>query len=293
MTITPNPGTDWPDNYQGCTITGRFIDVSGLPVQGMVHFTPSPAALLNASQDVIVVSKRITATLDADGAFEITVPATDDPDVNPTGWTYEVFEDFAGGRKYSINAPQNEVVDLADISPVPNNAGNAIVVGPPGPKGDKGDTGTGNTALWLPAIKTTTWGSGYYDYQEVVPMPDSAITYGYTDPRYNESMTSVDVFAVFSGKVGPGHDGNIRLGFYWASKPMDGTNNSYFSLVSAPNITEPSAGSGYVRAYKVGSGLTITPNTMFHGRVARYGSDATDTATAANGFMGLLVKPAE
>jgi hypothetical protein len=55
------------------------------------------------------------------GAFSVTLPATNDPDVVPNPFTYSVEESFPGGRTYTISIPYDTVgsLDLADISPAP------------------------------------------------------------------------------------------------------------------------------------------------------------------------------
>lgn len=133
---TPNTGSPlWPSNFQGCTVTAQYLDLKGLPLSGTVTFTASPSALLDANVSLIIVPKVFTATLDANGRINITLPATDDPDINPVNWTYAVSENFTGGRKYNIKAPQNTTIDLVNVSPVPSSNGEAIIRGPQGLSG--------------------------------------------------------------------------------------------------------------------------------------------------------------
>jgi hypothetical protein len=53
----------------------------------------------------------IVATLDSNGAFSIALPATDDPDISPSGFTYKVEERFGGKlmRSYDIMIPYDTV----------------------------------------------------------------------------------------------------------------------------------------------------------------------------------------
>lgn len=124
-----------PANFQTCTVTGKFIDIQGNPVSGSLTFTPQPTALLDQDVTTIIVTKPFTATLDSSGAFSIVLPATDDPDINPVDWTYAVSENFLGGRKYNIYAPQSTTIDLSIVSPVPSSPGSGIVRGPQGAAG--------------------------------------------------------------------------------------------------------------------------------------------------------------
>jgi peptidoglycan/xylan/chitin deacetylase (PgdA/CDA1 family) len=155
MSVYPtNP--NWPANFEGATITGKYVDSLGAPVSGTVDFTPVPLALLDAAAETIIVSKKVSAPLDANGAFSVTLPATNDTDINPVGWTYKVVENFTGGRTYNIEAPKGVTSDLAVIGPVPSSAGNAMVVGPAG-------SGASLTsyAYQKPSSVVTTFQSGH------------------------------------------------------------------------------------------------------------------------------------
>lgn len=142
MTTTVYPGDpDWPSNYGGGTITGRFVDITATPITGSVNFEPTPTVLLNSGAKRIIIGRKVSVPLDDTGAFSVTLPASNDPDVNPSGWTYRVTENFAGGRSYEIEVKEGETRDLTEIVPVPASTGNAIVVGPPGPPGPPGPAG--------------------------------------------------------------------------------------------------------------------------------------------------------
>ncbi|WP_268826424.1 hypothetical protein [Streptomyces sp. A1-5] len=94
----------------------------------------------------LFVAGPLVAELDATGRFEITLPATDVPDMNPQDWAYVVKEDLEGiqrNRSYAALFPKAVPdVDLADIAPADPLTPNYVpVIGPRGPKGAKGDTG--------------------------------------------------------------------------------------------------------------------------------------------------------
>lgn len=128
----PNPGKAlWPANFQGCTVQGTYVDLNGDPVVGSVEFTPTPAMLLDVTSGVMVVPVAREVILDNNGHFSVIVPATDDPDINPMDWTYQVKEKFDNGRSFSIRAPQNSTVNLVSVSPVPASGGTATLFGPP------------------------------------------------------------------------------------------------------------------------------------------------------------------
>lgn len=135
--ITVYPGNAaWPTNWQGSHLTGTYIDLLGNPLSGQVLFTPaftdSPGAAISTAFKVIVMAATRSVNLDANGHFDVILPATDDPDITPRGWTYTVTESFAGGRTYSIDAPANANRDLVDVAPVTFAGGVALTRGLPG-----------------------------------------------------------------------------------------------------------------------------------------------------------------
>ncbi len=130
-----------PENIPSVTVRGRFLDPSGRPLSGAVTFR-APAQLTFPQSDVIL-GGPVVAQLDAQGSIEVTLPATDAPDMDPSGWAYIVAEQLAGipvGRTYNILLPTAQpLVDLADIAPTDPSKPN--YVGVPGPKGDTGPAG--------------------------------------------------------------------------------------------------------------------------------------------------------
>ena len=108
------------------TITGNYVDFEGNPIQGQIRFTLGDV-LRAGSDDQMVAPSSIVVAL-ASGAFSVTLPATNDPDVIPNPFTYTVEESFPGGRNYTISIPYNTVgsLDLADISPTPTLSTNYV-----------------------------------------------------------------------------------------------------------------------------------------------------------------------
>lgn len=129
----------FPTNYARVWVRGRIIDLLAAVEQretiGMnaspIVFTPSATVLLDsATRQIISSSTPLEAYAQGlDGYFEIQLPATDDPNINPVGWTYSVREPT--GRVYDINVPWDtpaindaddpldgqKVIDLVDIVP--------------------------------------------------------------------------------------------------------------------------------------------------------------------------------
>ncbi|MEU8758548.1 hypothetical protein [Streptomyces sp. NPDC048659] len=134
-----------PDLIPTVTVRGRFLAPDGIPLSGAIVFR-APGQLTFPQADVIL-GGPVTVQLDAQGGFEVTLPATDAPDMDPSGWAYIVTEQLAGipvGRTYNILLPRAQPeVDLSDIAPTdpakPNWVG---VPGPTGPQGPAGAPGS-------------------------------------------------------------------------------------------------------------------------------------------------------
>ena len=100
------------------TITGAYVDYSGTAISGQITFTLGDV-LRSGIDNIMVAPSTVVVPLIA-GAFSVTLPATNDPDIIPNPYTYTVVESFVGGRTYTISVPYNGgSLDLADISPLP------------------------------------------------------------------------------------------------------------------------------------------------------------------------------
>ncbi|MEU9306964.1 collagen-like protein [Streptomyces sp. NPDC048256] len=108
-----------PEGIPTVRVTGRFLTPNGQALTGQVIFR-APGMVTFGEFDVIL-GGPVTAALDATGAFEVVLPATDAPGMNPTGWSYSVAEQLAGvamNRVYQVLLPaETPHVDLADIAP--------------------------------------------------------------------------------------------------------------------------------------------------------------------------------
>ncbi|WP_405376012.1 MULTISPECIES: hypothetical protein [unclassified Microbacterium] len=138
-----------PSNVSICEITGEFAraiidgsdpdrDPDAVPLPGLVvRFTAdlNPYLVRNAVSKKIIVVDPIVATTNAagvlvgpDGQPGVRVVASDDPDIEPTGWTYRVEisgTDFPSSR-FSFTAPSGATVDLAAVVPLPPSPGAQI-----------------------------------------------------------------------------------------------------------------------------------------------------------------------
>lgn len=114
-----------PAAWKLVRVFGRYRRLDGLPNNGSVTLTSRTEVYVNDDdgQRILVVPKVLSATLDANGAFELMVPTTDDPDISPVGWAYDVVESMPGGTRYAIVVPvamdEINLVTWARVDPVP------------------------------------------------------------------------------------------------------------------------------------------------------------------------------
>jgi len=153
-----------PTNVSYGTVVGQFLlaygdgpDVDprpdGVPAKGSIFFRPSPIKLLNPGAEpnpVTILPAVVEAVLDAegyllggDGERGMRLVATDDEDLNPSGWTWEVEfrltdQDDVPVRipAFNIELPGETEVDLTTVSPVPSANGVFYIVGPAGPSNE-------------------------------------------------------------------------------------------------------------------------------------------------------------
>jgi hypothetical protein len=111
-----------PGNLTTVEVTGRYIDASGAAVRGSVTFTLD-TPLLNAGASTYIIETEYTVTLDATGSFAVDLPATNDVDVTPTGWTWTLTPNFDGADPLTFALPTNlgPTVDITVLAPaLPN-----------------------------------------------------------------------------------------------------------------------------------------------------------------------------
>jgi hypothetical protein len=110
-----------PGNLTTVEVTGRYIDASGAAVRGSVTFTLD-TPLLDAGASTYIIETDYTVALDATGSFAVNLPATNDVDVTPTGWTWTLTPNFDGADPITFALPTNLTsVDITTLSPaLPN-----------------------------------------------------------------------------------------------------------------------------------------------------------------------------
>lgn len=80
-----------PASASTTVIQGRILDVTGMPLAVDVTFTPVPERIVVRSGDTTLYNRPVSASTDATtGAWTVEVLSSDDPDLDPTNWTYTV-----------------------------------------------------------------------------------------------------------------------------------------------------------------------------------------------------------
>ena len=97
-----------PTSWQTVRVFGTYkrFDM-GEAAHGAVTFEPVLVTAPEGAGRTVVLPKPRTVTLDAAGKIDIQLPATDDPDIAPTGWAYHVTEKIgrSEARAYFIHVP--------------------------------------------------------------------------------------------------------------------------------------------------------------------------------------------
>ena len=138
-----------PANVGSGYVTGRLIQAvldgsdpddkpDGIPIAGAkITFKPSVDMVVNrtVSPPVMIATTTGVCTTDDDGVLVdpmgqpgVWLVASDDPDLDPTGWTYTVQVSAPNfpSRAWSITVPEGSTQDLATAVPVPSNPGTAV-----------------------------------------------------------------------------------------------------------------------------------------------------------------------
>lgn len=139
-----------PANVGYCQVSGRFIqaildgtdldrDPDGIAIPGLsIVLTASVARVKNvtASPPVTIQLAPITLStddtgtvVDKDGVADVFIVASNDPDLDPTGWTYLATISAPTVPKYSFSfvAPEGGVVDLSTVTEVPPAPGTDLI----------------------------------------------------------------------------------------------------------------------------------------------------------------------
>ena len=97
-----------PTSWQTVRVFGTYKRFdTGEAAHGAVTFEPVLVTAPEGAGRTVVLPKPRTVTLDVAGKIDIQLPATDDPDIAPTGWAYRVTEKIgrSEARAYFIHVP--------------------------------------------------------------------------------------------------------------------------------------------------------------------------------------------
>lgn len=119
-------------NFERIWVIGYLVDLAKAAREelnygevGSIQFIPSTKVVLDDGTSQIITMRPYTVNPDPqNGFFKIQLPATNDPDINPTGWTYEVIE--PNGRRYHITVPYDTPVWFQEGDPLGLNGQQVI-----------------------------------------------------------------------------------------------------------------------------------------------------------------------
>lgn len=108
-----------------------YYHTDGAAATGTVDVI-SEEHLVSSADGAIVEPTNESVELDENGFFNLTVPATNDPQWGPQNYTYLIKENLSTGvRSYRIAVPYNTpggILNLASVSPVVNNPAPSMYV---------------------------------------------------------------------------------------------------------------------------------------------------------------------
>jgi hypothetical protein len=137
-----------PAEFNTVQVYGKYLNLDGTPVVGYLTFEAAPVILKAAVSKDLIVPVVLQVNLDADGSFAINLPVTDDPDINPSDWTYKVTEGFGTRRVYnlSVHLAAGPTINIYDLAPVAISTGEYYLQGATGPAGPPAIFTTGQPA---------------------------------------------------------------------------------------------------------------------------------------------------
>ncbi len=109
-------------------VQGKYLKLTGGPAGGTVSFDSS-IVVVDSVNNEIIFPIPLVVPLDGNGEFSIDIPATNDPDLLPSGWVYVVRENINNSpiiREFNMEVPFATPVDpitnirtlnMADVVP--------------------------------------------------------------------------------------------------------------------------------------------------------------------------------
>ncbi|WP_234336067.1 right-handed parallel beta-helix repeat-containing protein [Streptomyces sp. NRRL S-920] len=254
-----------PASIPTVTVHGTYLGPDGRPLAGTVTFN-APSMLTFPASDVFIAGP-VVAPLDENGRFSVRLPATDAPDMQPSGWAYLVKENLSGvigGRTFNVVLPKSLAdVDLADIVtadpttphfvPVPGLSAYQVAL-------ENGYQGT--EAEWVASLKGAKGDPGNGSVDSVN---------GYLGPQIILKPADVGALAATGGVV----TGVVR------SQLASATATALAAIIGAETFDRWRARADGYMAW--GSGVADRDTTLYRSGV---GSLATDGAFSAREIAG-------
>lgn len=113
-----------PASITYITVTGHYVDASGTALSGTVEFTPLFTRLADSADGTLISPNPVRASLDGSGDFTASLMISDDDDVSPSGWSYQVDTNLVSGSARIVDSYAIDVTDgmsspqsLADLAP--------------------------------------------------------------------------------------------------------------------------------------------------------------------------------
>lgn len=227
----------YPASVTTVTVVGRWRYADRVPT-GYVTFTPNTVLQVPVDGDIVPV-RPVRAVLDAGGAISVELLSTADPDVEPTGWAYDVVEHVGGQeRAYTVQFPAvapGQTFDLADIAPAVSDPVYSYVL--------------------LASVGTAGGPAGPLDGSGKIP--SSQI------PSSGGSVTSVNghtgVVVLSAADVGADAAG-AAADAQAASQPLDADLTAYAALSAAGFVVHTAAGAAAIRSVVAGSSKVSVTN---------------------------------
>ena len=89
-----NPTSGWDQ----IPVTGKWLNIDGTPKSGKIKFTLSQRIIASDGTAIYPRGGSMLATLGTEtGSISVNFPASDDPNISPTGWSIKVEEQLSDG----------------------------------------------------------------------------------------------------------------------------------------------------------------------------------------------------
>lgn len=104
-----------PADFNTGLVKGHYVGLDGVPIAGQITFKAQIPRMVSDATDTVILTVPLVITLDENGSFSVNLPATNDADINPTGFTYEVTENFGNySNRFNLSVPVSSITDISE-----------------------------------------------------------------------------------------------------------------------------------------------------------------------------------